>query len=44
MNRGRDERTGGAGTSDRSFRVAVVAYAVAEFIAIALLLYHKLAR
>lgn len=33
-----------AGTSDRSFRVAVVVYAVVEFFAIALLLYYKLAR
>ena len=33
-----------AGTSDRSFRVAVIVYAVVEFFAIALLLYYKLAR
>ena len=33
-----------AGTSDRSFKCAVVIYAVVEFFAIALLLYYKLAR
>ena len=37
----RDE---GAGTLDRSFKYAVVVYAVVEFFAIALLLYYKLAR
>lgn len=34
----------GAGTFDRSFKYAVVVYAVVEFFAIALLLYYKLAR
>lgn len=34
----------GAGTSERSFKYAVIVYAVAEFFAIALLLYYKLAR
>jgi hypothetical protein len=33
-----------AGTFDRSFKYAVIAYAVVEFIAIALLIYYKLAR
>ena len=33
-----------AGTFDRSFKYAVVVYAVAEFAAIALALYYKLAR
>ncbi len=33
-----------AGTFERSLRCAVVVYAVVEFFAIALLLYHKLAR
>ena len=33
-----------AGTSDRSFRIAVIIYAVVEFFAIALVLYYKLAR
>ena len=33
-----------AGTSDRSFRMAVIIYAAVEFFAIALLLYYKLAR
>ena len=37
-------RVEGAGTSDRSFKYAVVVYAVVEFFAIALLLYYKLAR
>ena len=38
-------RAGGdAGTFERSFKYAVIAYAVAEFVAIALLLYHKAAR
>jgi hypothetical protein len=41
MRAARDED---AGTFDRSFRVAVVVYAVAEFFAVALLLYYKLAR
>ena len=31
----------GAGTSDRSFKYAVIIYAVVEFIAIALLVYYK---
>ena len=34
----------GAGTCDRSFKYAVIIYAVVEFFAIALLLYYKLAR
>ena len=33
-----------AGTSDRSFKYAVIIYAVVEFFAIALVLYYKLAR
>ena len=33
-----------AGTFDRSFKYAVIVYAVVEFFAIALLLYYKLAR
>ena len=33
-----------AGTFDRSFKYAVVVYAVVEFFAIALVLYYKLAR
>ena len=33
-----------AGTFDRSFKYALIVYAVVEFFAIALLLYHKLAR
>jgi hypothetical protein len=33
-----------AGTFDRSFKYAVIIYAVVEFFAIALLLYYKLAR
>ena len=37
-------RVEGAGTSDRSFKYAVIVYAVVEFFAIALLLYYKLAR
>ena len=38
-------RTGeDAGTFDRSFKYAVIIYAVAEFFAIALVLYYKLAR
>ena len=41
---GRGAHDGGAGTPDRSFRVAVIVYAVVEFFAIALLLYYKLAR
>ncbi|MBV9927025.1 MAG: hypothetical protein JOZ96_18550 [Acidobacteria bacterium] len=32
------------GATDRSFRVAVIVYAVVEFFAIALLVYYKLAR
>jgi hypothetical protein len=35
---------GDAGTFDRSFKYAVIVYAVVEFIAIALLLYYKKAR
>ena len=41
---GRGIHDEGAGTSDRSFRAAVIVYAVVEFFAIALLLYYKLAR
>ena len=37
-------REGGAGTFDRSFKYAVIAYAVVEFIAIALVVYYKAAR
>lgn len=33
-----------AGTFDRSFRYAVIIYAVAEFVAIALALWYKFAR
>ena len=33
-----------AGTSDRSFKYAVIIYAVVEFFAIALVFYYKLAR
>lgn len=33
-----------AGTSDRSFKYAVIVYAVVEFFAIVLVLYYKLAR
>ena len=33
-----------AGTFDRSFKYAVIVYAVVEFFAIALVLYYKLAR
>ena len=33
----------GAGTSDRSFKYAVIIYAVVEFVAIALLVYYKYA-
>lgn len=33
-----------AGTFDRSFKYAVIIYAVVEFFAIALLIYYKLAR
>ena len=42
--RARVTRGEGAGTFDRSFKYAVIAYAVAEFFAVALLLYYKLAR
>ena len=34
----------GAGTFERSFKYAVIIYAVVEFFAIALVLYYKLAR
>jgi hypothetical protein len=34
----------GAGTFERSFKYAVIAYAVVEFIAIALVVYYKAAR
>lgn len=33
-----------AGTFDRSFKYAVVIYAVVEFFALALVIYYKLAR
>ena len=33
-----------AGTFDRNFKYAVIIYAVVEFVAIALVLYYKLAR
>jgi hypothetical protein len=33
-----------AGTFDRSFKYAIIIYAVVEFVAIVLLLYYKLAR
>jgi hypothetical protein len=33
-----------AGTFDRSFKYAIIVYAVAEFFAIALLLWYKCAR
>ena len=33
-----------AGTFDRSFKYAVIIYAVVEFFAIALVIYYKLAR
>ena len=33
-----------AGTLDRSFKYAIIVYAVAEFFAIALLLWYKFAR
>ena len=33
-----------AGTLDRSFKYAIIVYAVVEFFAIALLIYYKLAR
>jgi hypothetical protein len=33
-----------AGTFDRSFKYAIIIYAVVEFIAIALVLYYKFAR
>ncbi|HEX8560009.1 MAG TPA: hypothetical protein VF668_18070 [Pyrinomonadaceae bacterium] len=44
-----DERRGArpeddAGTFDRSFKYAVVVYAVVEFVAIALALYYRFAR
>ncbi|HEX8283769.1 MAG TPA: hypothetical protein VF588_10465 [Pyrinomonadaceae bacterium] len=34
----------GAGTFDRSFKYAVIIYAVVEFLAVALLVYHKATR
>ena len=33
-----------AGTFDRSFKYAVIIYAVVEFVAIALVIYYKLTR
>ena len=53
MNRSPNETGGGragatpdedAGTFDRSFKYAVIIYAVVEFFAIALIIYYKLAR
>ena len=53
MNRSPKETGGGragatpgedAGTFDRSFKYAVIIYAVVEFVAIALVIYCKLAR
>lgn len=41
---GRAAPVGEAGTFDRSFKYAVIIYAVVEFFAIALVLYYKLAR
>jgi hypothetical protein len=40
----REARDEDAGTFDRSFKYAVIVYAVVEFFAIALVLYYKLAR
>ncbi len=42
--RGRAAHEEEAGTFDRSFKYAVIIYAVVEFFAIALLFYYKLAR
>ncbi|HEX7313001.1 MAG TPA: hypothetical protein VF297_03725 [Pyrinomonadaceae bacterium] len=42
--RARATRDEDAGTFDRSFKYAVIIYAVVEFFAIALVLYYKLAR
>ena len=42
--RERVARNEDAGTFDRSFKYAVIIYAVVELFAIALLLYYKLAR
>ncbi len=39
-----DAGTEDAGTFDRSFKYAVIVYAAAEFVAIALVLYYKFAR
>jgi len=39
-----DAGAGDAGTFDRSFRYAIIIYAVVEFVAIALVLYYKFAR
>ncbi len=44
VRKGRGPEEEDAGTFDRSFRAAVIVYAVVEFFAIALLLYYKLAR
>lgn len=53
MNRSPNEIGGGragaapdedAGTFDRSFKYAVIIYAVVEFVAIALVIYYKLTR
>jgi hypothetical protein len=37
-------RREGASASDRTFRLALVLYAVVEFVAVALVVYYKLAR
>jgi uncharacterized membrane protein len=42
--RGGDDPAADAGTFDRSFRYAIIIYAVVEFVAIALLVYYKAAR
>ena len=40
----REPRDADTGTFDRSFKYAVIIYAVVEFIAIALIIYYKVAR
>ena len=37
-------RAGGAPRPDRTFRYALIAYAVVEFVAVALFVYYKLSR
>ncbi|HWW76236.1 MAG TPA: hypothetical protein VNZ44_12615 [Pyrinomonadaceae bacterium] len=37
-------RVGGASTSDRTFRYALVIHAVVEFVAVALFVYYKVSR